>query len=308
MPGVQKPHCVPPCSTSACWMGCSFPPSDRPSIVTMSRPGASRASTRQALTAAPSTITVQVPQLPLPQPSLVPVSPMRSRSRSSSVSRVSASTVCSSPLTVQVTSVFMPAPAVPRSTQPARALSARRPASGDSRPSRACRRSGAHRLLQGGRQLRIGLDAGLLLMRCCSADVARIGVGPTDASATRASAILLSASRRTQAAVPAMAMSISRRGVKRRYVPADLGVIGGKTIESRSSPGARLVLPGLRMKVSSNSSRDPLGPATRTLARWQINAGTASADGAALQMLPPRLARFCTCRLPISRADRATAG
>ena len=34
----------------------------------------------------------------------------------------------------------------------------------------------------------------------------------------------------------------------------------------------------------------------------------ASADGAALQMLPPRLARFCTCRLPISRADWARAG
>ena len=44
-------------------------------MVMMSRPGASSASTRQAFTGAPSISTVQVPQLPLPQPSLVPVRP-----------------------------------------------------------------------------------------------------------------------------------------------------------------------------------------------------------------------------------------
>ena len=59
----------------------------------IARPGASSASTRHALTGAPSISTVQVPQLPLPQPSLVPVSPRRSRNRSSSVSRVSARTL-----------------------------------------------------------------------------------------------------------------------------------------------------------------------------------------------------------------------
>ena len=53
-------------------------------------------------------------------------------------------------------------------------------------------------------------------MSFCSADGARIGVGATDASTMRASAIVPSASRRIQAAAPAMAMSISRRGVKRR--------------------------------------------------------------------------------------------
>ena len=113
MPGVQKPHCVPPCSTSACWIGCSRPAVTAPSMVTMSRPGASSASIRQAFTAAPSTSTVHVPQLPLPQPSLVPVRPMRSRSRSSSVSRVSARTVCCSPLTVQVMGVFMRSTSTP---------------------------------------------------------------------------------------------------------------------------------------------------------------------------------------------------
>ena len=123
-------------------------PSDRPSMVMMSRPGASSASTRQALTGAPSISTVQVPQLPLPQPSLVPVRPRRSRSRSSSVSRVSASTVCSSPLTVQVRSVFMRRDP-DAELRAAIGERARRQhghqRSGGSRPSRACRRSGARR-------------------------------------------------------------------------------------------------------------------------------------------------------------------
>ena len=93
-------------------------------MVVIARPGASSASTRQALTGAPSISTVQVPQLPLLQPSLVPVRPSRSRSSSSSVSRVSASTVRSSPLTVQVSSVFMRA-SIPASSDRQQSASAR---------------------------------------------------------------------------------------------------------------------------------------------------------------------------------------
>ena len=40
----------------------------------------------------------------------------------------------------------------------------------------------------------------------------------------------------------------------------------------------------------------------------QMTAITLLPDGAALQMFPPRLARFWTCTPPISSADSATAG
>jgi hypothetical protein len=49
-----------------------------------------------------------------------------------------------------------------------------------------------------------------------SAAGARIGVGATEASATRASAMAPSTPSRRKAAAPAIAMSISRRGVNRR--------------------------------------------------------------------------------------------
>ena len=38
MPGVQKPHCSPPCSTNASWSGWSLPSCARPSIVVTSLP------------------------------------------------------------------------------------------------------------------------------------------------------------------------------------------------------------------------------------------------------------------------------
>ena len=107
IPGVQKPHWVPPSSTSALWIGCSSPALASPSMVSTSRPATSSAKTRQALTGAPSIRTVQVPQLPLPHPSLVPVKPMRSRKSSSSVSRGSTNTECSAPLMVELSSNFM---------------------------------------------------------------------------------------------------------------------------------------------------------------------------------------------------------
>ena len=76
MPGMQKPHCGTPwlderllhrvqrCRSSA-----------SPSMVRTSRPRACIASTRQLATGLPSSCTVQAPQSPVPQPSLVPVRP-----------------------------------------------------------------------------------------------------------------------------------------------------------------------------------------------------------------------------------------
>src|SRR4051794_26885021 len=54
-----------------------------PSMVPISAPSASTARTRQAQTRRPSTVTLQAPQSPVPQPSLVPVRPSVLRSTSS---------------------------------------------------------------------------------------------------------------------------------------------------------------------------------------------------------------------------------
>ena len=52
MPGVQMPHCAPPCSTNARCSGCS-PPS--PSIVVTRAPWTCATGTRHEFTGSPST-------------------------------------------------------------------------------------------------------------------------------------------------------------------------------------------------------------------------------------------------------------
>ena len=73
MPGVQIPHCAAPCSWNA---RCSrlrppFPAS--PSTVVTERPRTWPIGTRQEQTCSPSSSTVQAPQSPASQPTLVPV-------------------------------------------------------------------------------------------------------------------------------------------------------------------------------------------------------------------------------------------
>ena len=75
-------------------------PCAMPSMVSMRRPSASAPSTRHEQTRRPSTMTLQAPQSPVPQPSLAPVSPRRSRSTSSSVSSGWQRNSTSSPLIV----------------------------------------------------------------------------------------------------------------------------------------------------------------------------------------------------------------
>ena len=93
-PGVQKPHCEPWHATSACCTGCGC---GRSSTVMTARPSSVGRKLRQALTlriATPpgavssrsATSTVQAPQSPSLQPSLVPVQRGRASSRSQSSS------------------------------------------------------------------------------------------------------------------------------------------------------------------------------------------------------------------------------
>ena len=153
-----------------------------------------------------------------------------------------------------------PRPRAAGSSRRARAPSARRPASGGSRPSRACRRWGAHRRRRGGRPPRTGRASAARRSSFRSADGARIGVGATEASTMRAAAMVPSASRRSHAPAPAMAMSISRRGVKRRYFAAERGCGGGSRIETSSSPGSSARAAGSANSASTGTSRLPLRP------------------------------------------------
>ncbi len=83
MPGVQMPHCAAPWRRNAACSRASPAPAS-PSTVVTARPATRAAGVRQAQTGWPSTSTVQAPQSPASQPTLVPVSPASSRSTSES--------------------------------------------------------------------------------------------------------------------------------------------------------------------------------------------------------------------------------
>ena len=101
MPGVQNPHWSPWLATNACWIGCrSSAPELSASIVVTSRPSTSAASTEHDLTVSPSSTTVQAPQLPVEQPTCVPVRPSCSRRSPTRFCRVSISSRSSDPFTV----------------------------------------------------------------------------------------------------------------------------------------------------------------------------------------------------------------
>ena len=80
IPGVQKPHCTAPHSRNAACSGCSGPSGEAsPSMVSSRTPFARRMRKRQESTGFPFTSTTQVPQSPVVQPSLVPMSLRSSR-------------------------------------------------------------------------------------------------------------------------------------------------------------------------------------------------------------------------------------
>src|SRR5438477_441477 len=112
MPGVQKPHCTAPRSISSCWSGWSEPFSPSPATVSTRAPSAWTASTLHALTATPSSRTVQAPQTPSPQPYLTSVAPALSRRKCSSVTCGSTGSRNRRPFTTS-SSVTPPHPLVP---------------------------------------------------------------------------------------------------------------------------------------------------------------------------------------------------
>src|SRR5262249_49065956 len=118
------------------------------------------------------------------------------------------------------------------------------------------------------------------------------GVGATAANAIRAAVQRdrLSSSV-TDTPAPTTAMSISLRGINRRYVEPERGFGAGKCKLTRNSPRLRAVLPGAVQNFSTGNSRVPSSPAITHTASSAINAGIVSAAGEALHKLPPTLAR-----------------
>src|SRR5207253_1597414 len=90
-------------STNFFCKGCSLSPSAMPSMVSIFTPSASGASTRQLQTSRPLIVTLQAPQSPEPQPSLLPVSPRPSRRTSSRVWLASQRYSVGAPLMVVLT-------------------------------------------------------------------------------------------------------------------------------------------------------------------------------------------------------------
>ena len=102
-PGVQTPHCAPPCAIHATCSGCRLSGVPRPSIVVIFASGFTLLiGVRQARIAFPSTITVQVPHCPSLQHTLQPVSSSCSRSTSARFFFGSTTKERSRPLTFRV--------------------------------------------------------------------------------------------------------------------------------------------------------------------------------------------------------------
>src|SRR5689334_4882072 len=100
-PGVQKPHSNASCARNDFCTGCSalMP---IPSTVVIDLFAADPAGIRQLTAGSPSTSTVQAPQTPAPQTSLVPVRSSASRTTSTSSASGSSGRGASLPLIVMV--------------------------------------------------------------------------------------------------------------------------------------------------------------------------------------------------------------
>ena len=121
----------------------------------------------------------------------------------------------------------------------------------------------------------------------------RSGLGATAASATRAEThFFFAASSSTDTPAPTTAMSISLRGIKRKYAAPEFGFGGGILRVTSISPRCRQFFPGATQNCSTGTLRVPCGPAMTQIVRKAIRAGIESPAGEALHKLPPKLARL----------------
>ena len=112
----------------------------------------------------------------------------------------------------------------------------------------------------------------------------------------------------TDAATLAMPMSIAERGLKREKALPLRGDGAGTRMVVKISPGVRTVRPGPVMHASTGIARVPLADAISIVAPSATSGGTLSADGDALPMLPPIVARLRSCTPATTRAASTSAG
>src|SRR5712692_1144651 len=107
--------------------------------------------------------------------------------------------------------------------------------------------------------------------------------GATAPSDTRAAVIAPPPSSVKLTPAPTTAMSISVRGMKRKYASLDRGGRGGSRNETTISPFPRASFRGPSITSSTGRSRLPSGPANVATAPAAMSAGTLSAAGEPLQ-------------------------
>src|SRR6266566_3276796 len=147
----------------------------------------------------------------------------------------------------------------------------------------------------------------LPMMACAAAGTSstRAATAPSD---TRAAVTVPAPSTVKLTPAPTTAMSISVRGMKRRYASLERGGRGGSRKETTISPLRRASLRGPSITSSTGRSRLPSGPASVATAPAAMRAGTLSAAGEPLQRLPPSVARPCTWVEPMRFAASTTPG
>src|SRR5581483_3065853 len=134
------------------------------------------------------------------------------------------------------------------------------------------------------------------------------GRSATAPSAMRAAVHLPLASSVRQTPQPTTAMSISVRGMNRRYASPVCAGLGGSRKEAMISPLVSDSLRGPIITSSTGISLRPFGPKTEAFAPAAIRAGTLSAAGEPLHRLPPIVARPWICVEPIRLAASTTPG
>src|SRR5262249_37520174 len=135
-----------------------------------------------------------------------------------------------------------------------------------------------------------GRSSRLPMMACAASGTSstRAATAPRD---TRAAVTVPAPSTVKLTPAPTTAMSISVRGMKRRYASLERAERGGSKKDTTISPFRRASLRGPSMTSSTGRSRIPCGPASVARAPAAMRAGTLSAAGEPLHRLPPRVAR-----------------
>ena len=253
-------------------------------MVPIDLPLASTPSIRQEQTSRPSTVTLQAPQSPVEQPSLVPVRPNWSRRASSRVSCGSHRNSTGSPLTVAVIVVLRHQPFLARSRQSAAVRRASTPAT-LMRYSLVPRLSsiGLHAARLPRRACAAPASSSLLPIRVLAASSTSSGRAATAPSATRArDTAPLGVDGQCNATTHHGDIHLGAWDKAQIGVRAALGLRGQKKGSDDLTLG-QASLRGASITSSTAISRRPLGPTTEAVAPAAIRAGTLSAAGEPLQ-------------------------